>query len=309
MFNPNLPVRKDGVWLALIALTLIYAAARFLQILSGAVPMVVVVALHVIPPALFALIHGALCYGLRRILVFFAICLTLASAMESMGVLTGFPFGHYYFTGLMGPKLGEVPVLLSFAYVGLAYVSWTLARLILRNLEGPVSGSLLIALPLLASCIMLAWDLSMDPIWGTVLRAWIWQQGGAYFGVPLSNFVGWYLTQYVIYQLFALYLRGHNDSTRRLPAGFWWLLVLLYGICAAGNLLLLIPRNRPEFVFDPVGVQWRLTSILFASASISIFVMGGFASLAWTSIDDRQLPTGKDASHLTRFALDDHAAN
>jgi putative membrane protein len=46
---------------------------------------------------------------------------------------------------------------------------------------------------------MVAWDLSMDPVWSTVMHSWIWLQGGAYFGVPVSNFLGWYLTVYVIY--------------------------------------------------------------------------------------------------------------
>lgn len=31
-------------------------------------------------------------------------------------------------------------------------------------------------MPLLASCIMVAWDFSMDPIWATVLHGWIGEE-------------------------------------------------------------------------------------------------------------------------------------
>jgi len=42
--------------------------------------------------------------------------------LSNLGVRTGFPFGHYSFTNLMGPKLFAVPILLGLAYVGMAYM-------------------------------------------------------------------------------------------------------------------------------------------------------------------------------------------
>jgi len=47
----------------------------------------------------------------------------------------------------------------------------------------------------------------------------VWQHGGAYFGVPLTDFLGWYLVVYVIYQLFALYLHGRSPGAKPLPSG------------------------------------------------------------------------------------------
>ena len=209
------------------------AAARVLQILPGKVPIVVIVALHVLPPIIFALIHGALFYRWRGILIFFAICLVVGNILENVGVLTGFPFGHYYFTDLMGPKLFAVPIQLGLAYLGMAYLSWTLARVILGSMRNPLEGSHVLTLPLIAAFIMVAWDFSQDPVWSTILRLWIWQRGGAYFGVPVSNFLGWYLTVYVFYQLFALYLRGRSTN----PAPFAIQLLalsdfLLRGVCS-----------------------------------------------------------------------------
>jgi putative membrane protein len=95
--------------LAFWALLVCYAAARVLQAFAGSIPMRVIVILHVLPPALFALFHGSMRYRLRGIVTFVAICLVVGNAFENLSILTGFPFGHYYFTGLMGPRLFRVP--------------------------------------------------------------------------------------------------------------------------------------------------------------------------------------------------------
>lgn len=266
------------------ALVILYAAARVLQVFPGRVPMLAVVALHVLPPALFALIHGAMFYRTRGILFFIALCLVVGNIFENFGVLTGFPFGRYYFTDLMGPKLFFVPVLLGLAYVGMAYLSWTLARLIVVNGRSPSGRTRVIVVPLVAAIIMVAWDVAMDPVWGTVLRAWVWLKGGSYFGVPVSNFAGWYLTVYVIYQIFALYLRRRTINPRQLPSGYWKVAVMFYAVSAAGNILLAIPHGAPTVVSDSAGVQWKVSQIIGACVFVSIFVMGTFSVLAWLSL-------------------------
>jgi uncharacterized membrane protein len=274
---------------ALVTLTVLYLCARFLQVFPGRVPMLAVVALHVLPAALFALIHGAMFYRLRGILSFMAICLVVGNVFENAGVRTGFPFGHYYFTDLMGPKLFAVPILLGLAYVGMSYLSWTLARVILRSANGRLSGSQVVTLPLLASFLMVAWDLSQDPVWATILHAWVWRHGGVYFGVPLSNFFGWYLTVYVIFQLFALYARGRPLNLDSLPYGYWHIAVAFYAISAAGNILLVIPHSGPSMVFDPAGVQWRVSDITWTCALMSICTMGVFALIAWIRLGAQRL--------------------
>lgn len=283
----NIARNQIATILVLWALIVLYAVARVLQVFPGRVPMLAVVALHVLPPAVFALVHGARLHRIRGILTFFAICLVIGNIFENLGVRTGFPFGRYSFTDLMGPKLLGVPILLGLAYLGMAYLSWTLARAILEGMRSPLAGSRVVTLPLVAGFIMVAWDLAMDPVWATILHAWIWLQGGAYFGVPVSNFLGWYLDVYVIYQLFALYLRGHSTRPDPLPSSYWRLPVIFYGVSAAGNILLAIPSAGRAVVSDPTGAQWRVSDITGACALVSIFTMGAFALLAWVRIADQ----------------------
>jgi uncharacterized membrane protein len=48
----------------------------------------------------------------------------------------------------------------------------------------------------------------VDPLLsGPVFKAWIWEQGGPYFGVPTQNFIGWLLTTFTVYGVYRLYER------------------------------------------------------------------------------------------------------
>src|SRR5579864_476531 len=280
-----------GLSVALWSLIAIYAAARFLQISPGSVPMVGVIALHVLPPLVFALLHGALIYRLCGALTFIAFFLVIGNILENFSVVTGFPFGHYYFTALMGPKLFQVPIFLGLAYIGMAYLSWVLACVILDETQSRISGHRVVLVPALASLIMTSWDLSQDAVWSTYLHLWIWPRGGAYFGVPISNFFGWYLTVYLIYQSFALYLRGRAIHGQPVSSNYWRSAVVFYAISAAGNLLPLITAGN-FVVADPTGTQWKVRDIAIASALVSVFVMGSFVLWAWYAVTRCNVESG-----------------
>ena len=271
----------------------IYGAARVLQILPGKLPLVAVVSLHVLPLLLFAVIHGAMAYGSRGILIFFAICLVVGNAFENLGVATGFPFGRYYFTDAMGPKLFQVPILLGLAYVGMGYLSWTLGRIIVGNLRSRPVGARVITLPLVAAFPMVAWDFANDPVWANINHLWVWQRGGAYFGVPLTNFLGWYLVVYLIYQSFAIYLRGWAFDARAKTSGYWRWAVVFYALAAVGDIIIVLPKPDPAVVFDSVGRPWNVTAITSACALVSMFAMGAFAVIAAVRLLDEPRETAE----------------
>jgi uncharacterized membrane protein len=134
---------------------------------------------------------------------------------------------------------------------------------------------------LVAAFIMVAWDFANDPVWANINRLWVWQHGGAYFGVPSTNFLGWYLVVYVIYQLFALYLRARSAGAQPLPSGYWHWAVIFYALSAAGDVLIVLPKPARPVVFDPTATSWSVSTITGACALISIFVMGGITIIAW----------------------------
>src|ERR1035438_7572124 len=123
--------RRPRRSLAAPALVRVFAAclaARTLEIVPTSVPRMAIVALDVLSALAFALVHGARTLGLRTILIFTGLCIVIGNLVENLGVASGIPYGHYYFLELMGPKLFHVPILLGLAYIGMAYVSWTLGQ-------------------------------------------------------------------------------------------------------------------------------------------------------------------------------------
>lgn len=172
--------QESVLWLAL----LLYLQARICELFADRLPTLLIVILHVVPPAVFALVYGSMIYRLKGVSLFAITCLSVSGACEALSLRTGFPFGHYYFTDVMGPKVWNLPVLLVLAYLGIGYCSWVLTVLILGVWEKPICGFQTVTIPALAGFIMLAWDWSMEPDWSTVDQAWIWRDGGLYFGVP-----------------------------------------------------------------------------------------------------------------------------
>jgi putative membrane protein len=231
--------------------------------------------------AVFALIHGSILYTLKGMLAFTGFCVGAGAICESLSLCTGFPFGHYYFTSLMGPKVFHVPIMLILAYLGMGYCSWVVGLLILGYRNKLLTAARVVALPLLASLIMLAWDLSMEAIWSTIDRAWIWLDGGMFFGVPVSNFLGWYFTAYLFYQAFALYCRFTPIQPAPDSRSYWRAAILCYGVCAFGNLLIFRSGLFPTAVIDATGRHWLTMNILITCTLISVLAMGPVAVLAW----------------------------
>jgi hypothetical protein len=123
-----------------IGFAVLVSGSKDSLVFAGRIPNLLIVTLHVISPALFALVHGARIYGSRGILIFATLCLSVGTLLEAVSLRAGFPFGYYRFTELMGPKFFDLPILLALAYVGMGYLSWILAVVILDCQNEPLSG-------------------------------------------------------------------------------------------------------------------------------------------------------------------------
>src|SRR5437764_288062 len=137
------------------------------SLIPDALPSVVTLTLVTLLPFVFVFVHGSVTYRLRDVLVFAAITLVVSNIFENTSILTGFPFGRYIYTDGMGPKLFLVPILIGPAYLWPGYLSWTLARVFLGATEHRLPGHFIFTVPLLASSLMVSWDLSFDPIAST----------------------------------------------------------------------------------------------------------------------------------------------
>ena len=171
---------------------------------SWLIPHSIPTSVLVLIPVAFALIHGSLRYGWSGILVFVIICLVVSNALENLSILTGFPFGHYHYTDGLGPKLFLVPLLIGPAYISTGYLAWVIGNVLVGDIRRSAGKFTLFATPFIAAFAMVVWDVCLDPTLSTILKFWIWEHGGGYFGVPLSNYLGWFFTVFIFFQLFAL---------------------------------------------------------------------------------------------------------
>jgi putative membrane protein len=139
--------------------------------------------------------------------------------MEYLGSKHGFIFGNYTYTDNLGYKaLGQVPVIIPVAWFMMLYPSWETAGLLTRRMSGVKYQASRV---ILAALAMTAWDLSLDPRM-VADGNWIWHDGGAYFGIPLSNFAGWIITSAMIYAVWMLldkrdWRLGIEDSNVQSP--------------------------------------------------------------------------------------------
>jgi uncharacterized membrane protein len=221
---------------------------------------------------LFGLFHGASTYGWRGMAFFIVLCLGVSNAFENLSILTGFPFGWYHYSEKMGPRLFLVPLLIGPAYFGVGYLSWTLARAILGDTNGRLAGRLVFATPMIASFIMVCWDLTIDPKMSTITGNWVWRDGGSYFGVPPANFLGWYFTVYVFLQAFALYARRLSPTPDYIP-GYWAKPLLAYSSIVIAPILSLTLSSTSGTVLDPVGQAWQLHDIQAVTALVGLFTV------------------------------------
>jgi putative membrane protein len=126
--------------------------------------------------------------GTRRAALSLLALSVFGYAIEAIGVVTGFPYGSFYYGDALGEKaLGLVPYLLPVSYaplvIGAVAASWNVGL-------GLNYRSLLI---LRSALLLVLMDGVLDP--GAALMGfWIWPEGGVYYGVPPGNYAGWFLS-------------------------------------------------------------------------------------------------------------------
>ena len=249
-----------------------YAVALVANISFGlGIPIAVVLLISVA----FALIHGAVRYGWTGIVAFVVISLVVSNALENASILTGFPFGHYHYTDALGPKLFLVPVLIGPAYFANGYFAWVIGNVLIGELRRGSSALVTFAVPFTAAFVMVMWDLTFDPKASTIQHQWIWEQGGGYLGVPLTNYLGWFLTVFLFLQLFALFVRFRpgNGTVDNLPRAHFAQAVLMYAVMGLTPVLTFAIGVSNTQVADAAGVVWQTRSIAESMATVSIYTM------------------------------------
>jgi len=220
--------------------------------------------------------HAVLSYGWKDALALLAICVVITFTIENIGVATGLPFGHYHFeVGSNLPHVGAIPIIVGPLWFGMGYFSWVVAGTLLGAQARPNHKFELFAWPIVAAFVMTQWDVVIDPPQSTISKTWIWHDGGAHFGVPLSNYLGWLLTSWLFYQAFALYLnRRRQVSAWMAKQGRALRLVAILLYLGSGLTQVtpwLIGQNGE--VTDAANHVWRIEDLRETTVVILLFTM------------------------------------
>lgn len=168
----------------------------------------------------FCIIHSWLMLGKVRAFVLLGCATVVSFGFEWAGEVTGIIFGPYYYTDVLGWKIGgRIPALIPFAWYMMFYPSYVIANLLGEG--GPISQKTgwvqIVWLSLLSAAVMTAWDLTMDPVMSfddgvrdpglpasadVGSPAWVWVGGGEHFGVPFQNYFGWMVTAFTVFALY-----------------------------------------------------------------------------------------------------------
>ncbi|QHE51977.1 carotenoid biosynthesis protein [Pontibacillus sp. HMF3514] len=156
----------------------------------------ILLSFNLIPPALqwanavFLILSGIIggiyfikMYGLIKGLAYSLFVGVLSVLVEHVGVQYQWWFGHYTYEQDFGPMVGGVPITIGFAWLMVIAGSHEIAKTISSNrILFVVLGSLL--------AVMI--DLILDPVAFIVKEYWIWVEGGIFYDIPFSNFLGWF---------------------------------------------------------------------------------------------------------------------
>ncbi len=246
---------------------------------------------YVVLGAIAALLHLAGRLGWRRAIAMFLIGSSVALSAELIGTSTQLPFGEYRYTTLLGYRVfGLVPFPIPISWFYMLVGCLTMTGRLLRARDDNATRW---RWALVAGLILVAWDVSMDPAMVKTTH-WLWGDGDLFtrnalpapiiafftkdifYGMPLSNWFGWYLTGVIIARLL--------------------LQIMPPTICAAK----LSPTSLPIVLYAVNGVMPVAICIrdgMWLAAILGTIAMLVPVSLALVAAHTRHAP---DADHLTR---------
>ncbi|WP_316825434.1 carotenoid biosynthesis protein [Pedobacter miscanthi] len=269
--TPQRKVKRNTVkyikWGAIILFIILTALVRL------DVPFIPVKAVMFVPMIIFAWIHGTQRYGIKNMIIWFVITWLVSNGFETLSIHTGFPFGHYHYGRMPGPRVLDVPIIIMAMYFALSYISWTVAQMVIGNFGKKITGIYKISIPIATGIIMTMFDLIGDPQASTISSDWVWEQRGAYFGVPIGNFAGWVFVVYVFMQMFTLFISKKNNDISKdavtTEKSYWLEASVVYLTVGLGVVLEGFVRTAHVEIYASMAMISIFTMVFTAMVSIS----------------------------------------
>jgi len=222
-------------------------------------------------PILLLITHSIVTLTSSRALFLIALSLLAGLRVEAWGLSSETLFGGHYvyhfgqFT-FAGVPLEVVSYWAVFIYSGYSIVSsffyWVdkeKPSIIRRNVW---------FLPIAIVCdglVVTAIDLFMDPL-QVKLGHWTWIEGGSYFGVPLGNFVGWFVVTVFVTGIFRTFEYFFPDTKTAFSKSIFLIPILGYAVLMLSFIFLSIQCRMYDLAL--IG-----TALMLPTIAVNIYVV------------------------------------
>ncbi|MBB3112893.1 putative membrane protein [Paenibacillus phyllosphaerae] len=138
--------------------------------------------------------------------------------LESIGVATGYPFGAYQYSTILGLSVAGVPVAIALAWVGIIACAVMVVAVGSKWLRAGLVGGIALIL-----------DLVLDPV-AYARGFWLWEGDPSlgYYGVPAQNFISWFVIAALASFLYPI--RPVPAPVRKEAGRLLQALVLMFGL-------------------------------------------------------------------------------
>ena len=135
---------------------------------------------------------------------------------EAIGVATGWPFGHYAYTGTLGPELLGVPIVVPMAWVMMAWPALMVARTLATQTAAVVA---------VGAVALTTWDVFLDPQM-VAAGHWRWFAPDPGLplvpGIPLTNYAGWLVVSALVLAVLNATLRQPDRPSAPAATLYLW---------------------------------------------------------------------------------------
>lgn len=155
--------------------------------------------------------------------------------MEVWGLRSGTFFGGHYVYNMGDRVFWDIPFLVIFYWAVFIYTGYSITNSFLSWLGKKKPNkknrnlSLLPIAVLLDSLFVVFIDLFMDPI-QVAKGDWTWLDRGPYFGVPIGNFIGWFVVALIVSGIFRTSEYFSEDKDIKFNESIYLIPVIGYGL-------------------------------------------------------------------------------
>lgn len=164
---------------------------------------------------LASLVHATARHGAAGFFLVGIVVPVVGLAVEAIALRSGWPFGDYTYSDVLGVTVLDVPVVVGLAWAMMAYPCYVAASTLSRR-------PWMIAV--IGAWALMAWDLFLDPMM-VDLQAWTWHDSAASIpgidNIPAQNFVGWFVVGFVITAVLLLLPPPRASATQPATLFLW----------------------------------------------------------------------------------------